>query len=166
MRPLFSVCGAVQISRLSRRPPPHNTGVRKKKRRGGHSMEICWELYSTKCSNVILSPRISTHASKVHTPPFLSVSFSKHSCRCGLVSMVTICITQPGPRDFSFRFGWRTAPTGNVLPHARGAMNCVTQGENKKHCTVCVCVCSTRRWRMCVWIKCVWVDYSYYSWPM
>lgn len=34
-------------------------------------------------------------------PPFLSLS--KHSSRCGLVSMVTICITQPGPLDFSFR---------------------------------------------------------------
>ena len=78
-------CG-VRFPPLSRRPLPQNTGVEGgggwSRSRGSRPMEICWELCLTKCSNIILSSRISTHASKVHLPararslPFLSLFLS------------------------------------------------------------------------------------------
>lgn len=107
---LLYVCGAVCVLLLSWRPQPQNTGVRKKDETA--AMEMCWELCLTKCSNIILSSRISTHASKVHLS---CLSLSKRCSRCGLVSMATVCIIQPGPFDFSFRCNWVTALTGNML---------------------------------------------------
>lgn len=60
------------------------SGQNKKKRGGetGRPVEICRELCLTKCANIILSSRISTHASKVHLPfsfsqpPFFFFSLS------------------------------------------------------------------------------------------
>lgn len=49
---------------------------RKKDETAVRPVKICRELCLTKCSNIILSSRISTHASKVHLPSlFLSFSF-------------------------------------------------------------------------------------------
>lgn len=120
---LFSLCVVQCTFCLSRDGLGHKTQVWGRKRGESRRMEICRELCLTKCSNIILSSRISTHALKVHLPsrcsslPFLSLS--KHSSRCGLVTMATVCITQPGLLDFSFRCSWVTALTGNVLPYTR-----------------------------------------------
>lgn len=62
-------------------------------------MQICQTLCLTKYSNIILGSRIPTHALKVH----LSGSFFTEYSRCGLVSMGTVCTTQPGPLETSFR---------------------------------------------------------------
>lgn len=117
----FSVCGVAHVLLLSWRPLPRNTGVRKKKTRQPHGNLLRALLnkvfkYYPKLKDIHTCLK-SSPLLPFSLPPFLSLS--KHSSRCGLVSMVTICITQPGPLDFSFRCSWVTAPTGNVLPYTQ-----------------------------------------------
>lgn len=88
MLSFFSVCGAAYF--LLRWPRPQNTGVRGEDETTA-PWKICRKLCLTKPSNIIRSSRISTHAWKVNLPARpLSLSLSKQSSRCGLVSMVTI----------------------------------------------------------------------------
>lgn len=76
----LSVCGAVCVFLSAMK---HRCRGKKKERENEKKDEtavrpakICRELCLTKCSNIILSSRISTHASKVHLPSlFLSFSF-------------------------------------------------------------------------------------------
>ena len=89
---------------------------------------------------------------KFTSPPFFSLSLSKHSSRCGLVSMVTVLYsTTWGPVGFfffSFRCGWVTAQTGYVqpctwTPRLRSAPVCVSVQKNREcMCVCCVCLCA------------------------
>lgn len=104
-----NVCGV----RCSHYGPSNKTQVWAKKK-STFAVELCL----TKHSNITLSSRISMHASKVHLP-----SLFKHSSRCGMVSMATMCIIQHGPCDFSFRCSWVTAPR-KICYTTLMAMNC------------------------------------------
>lgn len=130
----------------------HKTQVLEK-RRGSRPMEICWELCLTKCSNIIVSSRISTHASKVH---LLSLCFS--------LPFSPLLSTVAGVGWFPW-WPFVQHNLGHWISHSGAAdwqlwqemcylTHCVMNFTNKNSCYVCLISKNGN----CAWTKCILTD--------